>query len=544
MKKRVMSCIILVMVLSSFIPNVHAAAILLSGQCGENATYTLDSNGVFTVSGSGDMYDYYLPINIPPWENYKDQIKSAVIEEGITSIGTLTFYFSNLSEIQIPSTVKTIQSRTFQNTPLTSLTLPEGVETIEDLAFIGAYNLNSIMIPRTVTSIGDKAFYGAGYNLTIYYEAGSYAENYFESNTSVPGLAYMLDNGTLKITGEGTTSSLSAFVEENADKIEKLIVEGDIGISNYPFRYCDMLESVELKEGVKYIGRNAFYYCKELKSVTIPSSVESIGTEAFYGCEKLESVKISEGVTSIGSFAFSGCNALKVVNIPSTVVKLGGSPGFFGDSVFSGSSLTEINVAEDNVNYSSVDGVLFSKDKTILYCYPDAKTDSFYEVPDGVQKIENQAFSQRDYLRELIIPNSVTDIGIYALGTDVAMSNENLTDIYYDGTKEEWEAIVEKNVYIPYNALIHFTPPESYLHLSATDNSAITVTAVGCGEVTDGTVVLAIYKNGALEAVQTQPFAETVTFENLSLDGRTVKAMLWDSLGRVMPLAEAGTLTL
>ena len=94
-----------------------------------------------------------------------------------------------------------------------------------------------------------------------------------------------------------------------------------------------------------------------------------------------------------------------------------------------------------------------------------------------------------------------------------------------------------------YNTPGSNTPSFGNLRLSATDN-AITVTAVGCGEVTDGTVVLAIYKNGALEAVQTQPFAETVTFENLSLDGRTVKAMLWDSLGRVMPLAEAGTLTL
>ena len=127
-----------------------------------------------------------------------------------------------------------------------------------------------------------------------------------------------------------------------------------------------------------------------ITTANIPSSVEynsvtytvtSIGDDAFYGCTGLTSVTIPNSVTSIGSSAFSGC-----------------------------SGLTSIDVASDNSNYCSVDGVLFNKDKTTLIQYPGGKQGA-YTIPNSVTSIGYAAFSGCSGLTSVTIPNSVTSIG-------------------------------------------------------------------------------------------------------------------------------------
>ncbi|MBR3993966.1 MAG: leucine-rich repeat domain-containing protein, partial [Clostridia bacterium] len=116
--------------------------------------------------------------------------------------------------------------------------------------------------------------------------------------------------------------------------------------------WCNIRRSIKeinISDGVTSIGDYAFYYCDFLASIEIPDSVTSIGDYAFSYCRSLTSIEIPDSVTSIGVWAFAGCT-----------------------------SLESIDVDSDNKYYCDKAGVLLSKDKKILVCYPAGKTDTEY----------------------------------------------------------------------------------------------------------------------------------------------------------------------
>jgi len=154
--------------------------------------------------------------------------------------------------------------------------------------------------------------------------------------------------------------------------------------------YLDLSEST-----VTEIGIEAFSNCISLTGITIPNSVKWIWYYAFSGCTSLTSVTIPDSVTSIGEYAFNNC-----------------------------SRLIEINVDGANTTYSSVDGVLYNKNKTTLIKYPEGKIGASFIIPDSVTSIEDGAFEKCTNLTSVTIPNSVT--GIY----DFAFSGcTNLTNV-------------------------------------------------------------------------------------------------------------------
>ena len=111
------------------------------------------------------------------------------------------------------------------------------------------------------------------------------------------------------------------------------------------------------------------------------------------------------GLTSISNTAFSGCSALASVTIPNSVTRIG------RDAFAMCSSLTGIKVESGNIYYTSENGVLFNKDKTVIVCFPAGKSERTYTIPDGIIKIEYGAFSGCTSLTSVTIPNSVTGIG-------------------------------------------------------------------------------------------------------------------------------------
>jgi hypothetical protein len=151
------------------------------------------------------------------------------------------------------------------------------------------------------------------------------------------------------------------------------------------------------------IGEGAFVFCSSLTGVTMPNSVTDIGTQAFSYCPSLTSVTIPNSVAEIYGSAFSGCG-----------------------------SLTVINVDSGNTVYSSIDGILYSKDKTILVTYPGGKTGAF-SIPNSVTGIEVMAFYGCTSLTGVTIPNSVTWIGSMAFGycTSLAAINVDSSNTAY-----------------------------------------------------------------------------------------------------------------
>ena len=143
MKKRVLAVLLMVaLVLPMFPTSLFAAEIIASGKCGENVTWELDSDGVLTISGSGDMMDYKSLER--PWGS----VKKAVIKNGVTSIGSNAFGNCNSLE---------------------SITIPDSVTIIESNAFGYCDSLTSITIGNGVTSIGRFAFFACNLLTDVYY---------------------------------------------------------------------------------------------------------------------------------------------------------------------------------------------------------------------------------------------------------------------------------------------------------------------------------------------------------------------------------------
>lgn len=143
-------------------------------------------------------------------------------------------------------------------------------------------------------------------------------------------------------------------------------------------------ETIVIQDGCTHIGDYSFEDFNELKNIAIPDSVVSIGDGAFLGCGKLEAIELPKYLESVDKDAF-WCG-VKSLYFPETVEYL--SSHFFGQA----QELEDITVAPGNLYYSSLDGVLFNKDRTELLRYPVEKKDEAYSVPDGVRWIEDDAF--------------------------------------------------------------------------------------------------------------------------------------------------------
>lgn len=148
-------------VLDAFSVKVSATEIIDSGKCGVNARWNLTDDGVLTVSGTGDMNDYWTEEH--PWCLNEDDIKIVIIENGITSIGDGAFSFCTfLTSITIPDSVTSIGEGAFYRcSSITSVTIPDSVKVIMNNAFYLCTGLTSVTISDGVTTIGTNAFLAA-----------------------------------------------------------------------------------------------------------------------------------------------------------------------------------------------------------------------------------------------------------------------------------------------------------------------------------------------------------------------------------------------
>ena len=147
--------------LSGFVSYANEVKNTVTGTCGDNITWSLDTDsGVLTLNGTGCTYDY--TSKTMAWSGYKDSIKSVVINEGITGLGKYLFYNHYFKELSLPSTLETIGDYAFYEGDFTSLTLPEKVNTIGKSAFAKCFNIETINLGR-VENIGDYAFDSCGF---------------------------------------------------------------------------------------------------------------------------------------------------------------------------------------------------------------------------------------------------------------------------------------------------------------------------------------------------------------------------------------------
>ena len=193
--------------------------------------------------------------------------------------------------------------------------------------------------------------------------------------------------------------------EVNADPLTYEVVGDTVTIKDCKETASGALVIPATYDGkpVTSIGSWAFWKCTSLTSVTIPDSVTSIGNFTFHSCSDLTSVTIGNSILNIMAGAFFRCSSLTSVTIPDSVTNID-IGAFVGCS-----SLTSIEVGKNNAEYSSEDGVLFSKNKTELIRFPAGKN-GHYTIPDNVTSIADTAFYDCSRLASMTIPNSVTSI--------------------------------------------------------------------------------------------------------------------------------------
>ena len=189
-----------------------------------------------------------------------------------------------------------------------------------------------------------------------------------------------------------------------------------VAIGDSAFFQNTTLTSVTFPISLVSIGNDAFEGCTGLTIVTIPSSVTTIGIDAFRLCTSATSLTIPEGVTTIGNRAFARMYSLTDVSIPASVTSIG-TYGFFG-----GTSNTGITVHADNPNYSSQDGVLYNKDKTLLIQYPCGKAGAF-TTPASVASIGIAAFELCDVVTSVTFTGSVTSIAEAGFGSCTGLTS-------------------------------------------------------------------------------------------------------------------------
>lgn len=210
-------------------------------------------------------------------------------------------------------------------------------------------------------------------------------------------------------------------------------------------------------------------------SYSIPESVTCIASDAFGG-SRLTSVTIPESVTSIRLGAFFGCNGLTSITIPKSVVSIGDL------ALADCANLSSIYADEENTVYTSVDGILFNKEKTTLVVYPSGRKTTSYRIPEGVTSIGDYAFDGCG-LTSVTIPGSVTSIGSSAFS-----GCPSLKDVYYAGTQTQWDAVQIGDYNGPlFKATLHFKFANSVAFGSCGDNltwdigadRTLTITGIG-----------------------------------------------------------------
>ena len=363
-------------------------------------TWTYDTGTkTLTISGTGEMPNYYWRQEAP-WKGLEGEMTTLVIKEGVTSISQGVFtWCPNLTSVTVPASVKKIGVYVFsgchnlpgitvaaENTeytsedgvlfskdktvlvrysaghPGTTYAVPDGVKKIEEGAFDGCH-LTSVTFPTSLTTIGARVF----------------MNNTALTSVTIPA--------SVETIGEAAFSS-SLLEEIKVDDANTVYasVEGVL----FNKEKTTLLQYPENRPGSTY---------------TIPPTVTMIGREAFLSVHYLTSMTIPENVTAIDENAFDHCYVLALVSISSGVKTIARNAFSFCPS------LTQITVNAGNNYYTSVDGVLFDKGKTILLTYPAGRPGTEYEVPEGVVSIMENAFASCSNLTSVKIPNSVTEMG-------------------------------------------------------------------------------------------------------------------------------------
>ena len=317
---------------------------------------------------------------------------------------------------------------------LTQITIPSDITRIKSMSFDGLRDITSITLPDSVTTIEKNAFVGCHKLTSVYYngELSSWCKINFGGYLLNPLFAnktnlYINNQELTEIVIPANVAKINPYAFYNFNCLTRVTIHNGVtSIGDSAFYNCSNLTDIIIPDSVTSIGQEAFRNCSGLTSVTIPNSVTSIGDSAFYNCIGLINVSIGNGIASIGNYAFYGCSVLSNLILSNNIVDFG------KDALKECRSLNSITVSDtiiealmDALGKNNVTNLYVNITDLAKYCESKKKrVSSLYthllinnkevtelHIPDGVSKIEDNAFAACNSLIKISIPNSVTEIG-------------------------------------------------------------------------------------------------------------------------------------
>ncbi len=463
--------------------------IKITGYTGSTAQLTIPKElDGYTVTEIGDSAFYN-----------KQSLTDVVIPDTVTVIGAKAFSkCDNLIMVTLPAGLKTIKNGAFlNNRNLRKVVIHEGCTTIEHQAFKDCERLNFITLPSTLTYVGNVAFVNTGYynNAENWENDMLYIGEYLIAcRETVVGRSTVKD-GT-KLIGIGAFYSCGEITEiilpdslvyindyafQECKKLTDIVIPNSvIDVGAGAFDNCGALETVVIPDSVNSIGERAFSMCKSLKNVTlpiglkeikghvfsncraletiiIPNSVTSIGEQAFWNCTSLTSITLPEGIEIIGRQAFQKCTSLSSVIIPNSLKGICHeafeSCTGLKDVYYNGTADEWVSISFNEDGFGDSNPLEYAEN---LYFNNELVADV---VLANAARINPGSFINYKKLNSIYVPKTVTSIGF-----DSFLNCDNLADVFYEGTQEEWTALYNYNE-IPKTATIHYgvTNPNHYI---------------------------------------------------------------------------------
>ena len=408
-----------------------STTVLDSGKCGDNLNWELLSDGTLHIFGAGRMYDYIKYTEPSPWYKYREEPyisedgKMILNSDGTEYLPTTDYYADNpnnykIKRIMIDEGVTYIGDWAFYRVCVEELTLPEGVEETGYFCIRYSPTLKRVNLPDSLKFLDD---YAISRNYVL-------EEIDFGSGLEKIGRAGLMTNHALKkaifpdslkeinvayntsYTGSGSVDNTNVGLMEGCYSLKEVSLGSVDSVPQSTFMNT-AIENIIIPNTASYVGKNAFRNCTALKTVVFEenSNCTLIQSYAFGGCSSLTSITGCVAVESIEANAFNGCTSLK-----------------------------EYEFSDANKEFSSA---LFYKSP--IECA---------KIGPNVTVVPKSIF-QYSMIKKIYISNSVVEIQSAALH-----SCNSLTDIYYDGTKEEWNTIIKATNWAhggtKNNCIVHF----------------------------------------------------------------------------------------
>lgn len=330
--------------------------------------YSLDGKKVLTASKKLENIDYQ-------------------VREGVITICDQAFQDKGLNSITLPDSVIAIGDRAFANNDdMVYCNIPISVKYIyENNPWGGCFNIKRMDCESSNFQIKDGILYSSDFQVL-------YGMIYWFTHISV-------DFRTKKICGNAFWSNRKQY----CNYIKNITLFNLLDIGGAAFNACESA-LFDIKNNIEKINEGSFWDCKSLISIDL-SNIVCVPESAFRLCKNLRDVRFSNELYSIEHHAFSGCSSLTVIDIPQKV-------SFISDDAFDGcSNLNSINVNQENINYCSIDGVLFNKCVTKLIKFPARKRIEHYTIPDTVCEICDRAFENCTTLKTITCDNKILKFG-------------------------------------------------------------------------------------------------------------------------------------